>query len=69
MSDVKATARELYEVLFGMGIYRAPKIPIIERTLLAYGESALIEFTEKYLTEHPEGYDGPCLCDECKRNA
>jgi len=31
-------------------------------------EQALIEFTEKYVGDHPQGYEGPCLCRECKEN-
>lgn len=25
----------------------------------------LLDFTTKYVDEHPEGYEGPCLCKEC----
>jgi hypothetical protein len=40
-----------------------------QRAIARAKEQALIDFTDKYVVDHPDGYDGPCLCRECKENA
>lgn len=40
----------------------------IQRLIKVIREQALLDFTEKFVTDHPQDYEGPCLCEECKEN-
>jgi hypothetical protein len=43
-----------------------PPTPSVDDLVAAYAESeeAVLKLTRK-LKEHPEGWDGPCLCYTC----
>ncbi len=69
MPNLDEIVYELYRKLTGNRIPNDPDMILLKATLQAWGEQVLIEFTEKYVQDHPEDYDGPCLCGECWSSA
>jgi hypothetical protein len=57
---IDSELRQIEEYIVTIG----PKAKMLD-LLIAADEQAFIELTIK-IDEHPDGYDGPCLCALCR---